>query len=103
MWNDFFSCVMNMDMIIGIIVVIVGLVVGVQVLTAISSSPLGDCQNTDYNNDGTVDATDKTHAGYKACNGAIGSGFNILTIASSLIILLIIPIIYRFVGTKASE
>ena len=89
-------------MIIGIIVVIVGLVVGVQVLTAISSSPLGNCEDTDYNNDGTIDATDQTHAGYKACNGAIGSGFNILTIASSLIILLIIPIIYRFVGTRAA-
>ena len=102
MWNNFFCYSMDMNMIIGIIVVIVGLVVGVQVLTAISSSPLGDCENTDYNNDGTIDATDKTHAGYKACDGAIGSGFNILTIASSLIILLIIPIIYRFVGTRAA-
>jgi|APSaa5957512535_1039671.scaffolds.fasta_scaffold00674_30 hypothetical protein len=102
MWNNFFCLSMDMNMIIGIIVVIVGLVVGVQVLTAISSSPLGDCENTDYNNDGTIDATDKTHAGYKACDGAIGSGFNILTIASSLIILLIIPIIYRFVGTRAA-
>ena len=89
-----------MDMIIGIIVVIVGLVVGVQVLTAISQSPLGDCANTDYDNNGTVDTEDQKHAGYKACNGAIGSGFNIITIASSLIILLIIPIIYRFVGTR---
>ena len=102
MWNNFSSCIMDMNMIIGIIVVIVGLVVGVQVLTAISQSPLGDCQNTDYNNDGTIDTTDQQHAGYKACNGAIGSGFNILTIASSLIILLIIPIIYRFVGTRAA-
>ena len=91
---------MNIQMIVGIIVLIIGLVVGVQILTAISTSPLGDCANTDYNNDDVVNATDKASDGYKACDGAIGSGFNILNIASSLIILLIIPIIYSFLGNR---
>lgn len=94
---------MDIGTIMKIIVIIIGLIVGVQVLTAISTSPLGDCTNTDYNGDGVVNATDQTTAGYKTCNSSIGSGFNILQIASSLLILLVIPVIYMFLGARNND
>lgn len=94
---------MDIGTIMKVIVIIIGLIVGVQVLTSISTSPLGDCVNTDYNGDGIVNATDQTTAGFKTCDAAISSGFNILQIASSLLILLIIPVIYMFLGTRREE
>jgi len=94
---------MNIQIIMSIIVIIIGLIVGVQVLTAISTSPLGDCENTDYNADDVVDAKDKTTAGYKTCSSSIASGFNILQIAASLLILLVIPVIYMFLNMRAEN
>ncbi len=87
-------------MVVGLIVTIIGLSVGVSIVTDISQSSLGDCDNTDYNNDGVVNATYKTERGYSACDGTIDGGFNILNIASSLIILLVIPVIYSFIQNR---
>ena len=87
-------------MVVGLIIIIIGLSVGVSIVTDISQSPLGDCENTDYNGDDIVNATDKTLVGYKACTGTINGGFNILSIASSLIILLVIPVIYSFIQQR---
>ena len=95
---------MDIGTIMKIIIIIIGLIVGVQVLTSISTSPLGDCANTDYDGDGVVNATlDQATAGFKTCDSSINAGFNILQIASSLLILLIIPVIYMFLGTRREE
>lgn len=87
-------------MVVGLIITIIGLSVGVSIVTDISQSPLGDCDSQDYNGDDVVNATDKLHVGYKACSGTINGGFNILSIASSLIILLVIPVIYSFIQSR---
>lgn len=87
-------------MVIGLIITIIGLSVGTSIVTSISQSPLGDCASIDYDNSGVVDAADQATAGFKACDGAISGGFNILSIASSLIILLVIPVIYSFIQNR---
>jgi len=46
---------MQINMVVGLSVTIIGLSMGVSIVTDISQSPLGDCDNTDYNNDGIND------------------------------------------------
>ena len=89
----------NPAMIVMAVVGVLMLIIGGSILNIISTGGnIGDCNATDYDGSGTIDAADKATRGYQSCDGNINIGFSILTIMGVMMIVVAVISMVKSAG-----